>query len=201
MIDPTDRLPPAADAPICTEHFSPRRDAQSPPICEKAYAMGLFPCEFPVSPPRSSREETPKDSPVPLDVEAARALISEQEQWAIKSAEECDRLGVAGLPDRRLSYIAEANLWRHRAGIYRSLASSLSGIAELRRMAATFAAELGHVPDPRLRVESVPIERITRKTSTFQGIPRVLTNVEVDAILAALAARLASDSGTGDDNG
>ncbi len=142
------------------------------------------------------------DSPAPLDVEAAPdekvlgvdavvIIVNQAKRRAYEAwRAEKDTKAIAQEQDRYDSLFAS-----HEA-LRAALASSLSGIAELRRMAATFAAELGHVPDPRLRVESVPIERITRKTSTFQGIPRVLTNVEVDAILAALAARLASDSGT-----
>ena len=37
---------PDLERVFCLNHFSFRRDEEEPPICEKAFANGLYPCEF-----------------------------------------------------------------------------------------------------------------------------------------------------------
>ncbi len=121
----------------------------------------------PDSPLRSSREETPKDSPVPLDVEAARALLE-------RLATELD---------------TTVGRWSQRdAALLRSLASSLSGIADLKRD----AERLDWIFD----VATIKVEREMESEGRHWWKTVLLRNrQDIDA------DRLASDSGTGDDNG
>ena len=42
---------PDLERVFCLNHFSFRRDEEEPPICEKAFAKGLYPCEFATSTP------------------------------------------------------------------------------------------------------------------------------------------------------
>ncbi len=48
-----------ADATLCREHFSKRRDNEEPPICEDAWAKCLYPCDFRT--PSSETETAPRN--------------------------------------------------------------------------------------------------------------------------------------------
>jgi len=55
---PSERLPASsAETPICRAHLSPRRDAEEPAVCERAFSLGLYPCDFA---PASSAETPDK---------------------------------------------------------------------------------------------------------------------------------------------